>query len=95
MALRFKIVTSNVVHVLVTAYVVVEINLLTRAIIRFQDKAEHGACSVEETLATVLIWGVLVASLLPGASINRLEFNGEIKIWQPIHSHLRFQIYNT
>lgn len=73
MVLRFKVVTSSVVHVPVTMYVAVETNLGIMAIIGFKDKAEHGACSVEETLATVLIWGVLVASLLPGASINKIR----------------------
>ena len=95
MALKFKIVMFSVVHVPVITFAVVETNLTIRVISKFQDKAEPGVCSAEETLATVLIWAAAVASLLPGANINRLEFNGEIKIWQPIHSHLRFQIYNT
>ena len=44
-----------------------------KAILEFKDKAERGACSAVETLVTVLIWDVLAASLLPGASINKIR----------------------
>ena len=73
MDLKFKPVTCNAVHVPVIAFVVVEIKLGIKAILEFKGKAERGACSAAETLVTVLIWDVLVASLLPGASINKIR----------------------
>ena len=73
MDFKFKPVTRNAVHVLVITFVVVEINLGIKAILEFKDKAERGACSAAETLVTVLIWDVLAASLLPGASINKIR----------------------
>ena len=73
MDLKFKTPTRNAVHVLVIAFVVVEIKLGIKAIFKSKDKAERGACSAVETLVTVLIWDVLAASLLPGASINKIR----------------------
>ena len=73
MDLKFNPVTRNAVHVLAITFVVVEIKLGRTVIIEFKDKVERGACSAVETLVTVLIWDVLVASLLPGASINKIR----------------------